>query len=252
VATRVEKQQADTVLYLYGVSTSSPRKLPAVAGVDGSASVETIDCGGIICWISRVPRGDFADNLPKNIENLDWLAPMTQQHQRTVTAIVETTDLLPSRFATIFMSEASLCADMKQRKAALEADLKRIKGSEEWGVKVFAVPPKVERPATVRSGKDYLQAKSALRKARQPAAGGEEIEHFASELEKLSVDMAEGGRISGGRKDLQYHMSLLLRRADRPKLQKVLKRFSAEWEGKRQIECTGPWPPYSFVSRLTE
>ncbi|HZQ67407.1 MAG TPA: GvpL/GvpF family gas vesicle protein, partial [Terriglobales bacterium] len=70
--------------------------------------------------------------------------------------------------------------------------------------------------------------------------------------EKISVDMAEGGRISGGRKDLQYHRSLLLRRADRTKLQKVLKRFSAEWEGKRQIECTGPWPPYSFVSRLSE
>lgn len=252
MATRVKKTQTGTVLYLYGISKDVPRKLPAVAGVDSSARVEILQCAGITCWVSHVPRTEFADNLSKNIEDLDWLAPMTTQHQRVVSAIAEMTDLLPARFATVFITRESLCADIKSRKATLAADLKRIKGNEEWGVKVFVLPQKVERPAAVRSGKDYLQAKSALMKARQPQAGGEDIERFAKKLEQISVDTAEGGRISGGRNDLQYHRSLLLRRTQRPKLEKLLKQFSAEWKGKRQIECTGPWPPYSFVSRLNE
>lgn len=251
MAGRIKPHQGDTVIYLYGVSKGVPRNAPALKGVDGSSAVETMDCG-LICWISRVPRAEFADNLAKNIENLDWLAPMTTQHQRVVSEITKTTDLLPARFGTVFLSDQSLCADISKRKAALEADLKRIKGNEEWGVKVFALPPKVERPAPVRSGKDYLAAKSALMKARQPQPGGEDVQRLATALEKLSIDTAEGGRISGGRKDLQYHTSLLVRRADRNKLQEILKRFSAEWEGKRQIEATGPWPPYSFVSRLSE
>ena len=42
---------------------------------------------------------------------------------------------------------------------------------------------------------------------------------------------------------------LLLRRPDRKKFEAILRRFSRQWAGAKQIECTGPWPPYSFVSR---
>jgi hypothetical protein len=29
----------------------------------------------------------------------------------------------------------------------------------------------------------------------------------------------------------------------------VLEKFANQWTRERRIECTGPWPPYSFVSR---
>jgi hypothetical protein len=28
----------------------------------------------------------------------------------------------------------------------------------------------------------------------------------------------------------------------------VLRKYAQQWGEERSIECTGPWPPYSFVS----
>lgn len=241
--------QDERVLYLYGI-TKSPAPTPGVSGVDDVAKIEPIACAGLVCWISRVPRWDFADNLSKNIENLDWLAAMSIRHQRAVSAIAEAAEILPARFGTIFLDESSLSADIKSRKEALEADFKRIQGSEEWGIKVFALPPQsVPLPATVRSGKDYLQAKSALIRKRASKGPDEEVRQLAEALKRISLATAEGGSISRGRRDLQYQVSLLLKKQDRKKLEDLLARFSTRWKQTRKIECTGPWPPYSFVSR---
>jgi hypothetical protein len=45
---------------------------------------------------------------------------------------------------------------------------------------------------------------------------------------------------------------LLVKRRKQQQLQSVLRKFSKRWAEERKIECTGPWPPYSFVSRASE
>jgi gas vesicle protein GvpL/GvpF len=40
---------------------------------------------------------------------------------------------------------------------------------------------------------------------------------------------------------------LLVRRNRREKLRAVLEKFGKRWEGRRRIECTGPWPPFAFA-----
>jgi hypothetical protein len=241
------------VLYFYGVTRKPGSRAGEMTGVDGVASIESMAHGGLYCWFSRVPRDEFAENLAKNMENLDWLAGMSIRHQRAIAAIRDSGDILPARFGTVFMSEDSLRADIEKRKAALEEDFRRVAASEEWGIKVFAIPP--ERPeaaARVRSGKEYLQAKSALLPRRRTPQSDSELQRFANALEKLAVATAEGGQISRGRRDLQFQISLLLKRDHRQKLETVVKNYSKEWKKVRHIECTGPWPPYSFVSRSSE
>ena len=246
---RQVRSKDDKVLYLYGITKGSEPGL-SIRGVDDIAPIETITCAGLVCWISRVSRIDFADNLPKNIENLDWLAAMSVRHQRAVSAIAEAHDTLPARFGTIFLNQSSLCRDIRDRKAVLERDFERVEGSEEWGIKVFAVPaPASAVPAKVRTGKDYLQAKSSLMQSRPGKKPDQDVARFAAELASISESTAAGGSISGGRRDLLYQVSLLLKKSKRKKLQALLRRFSEQWKGTRNIECTGPWPPYSFVSR---
>jgi hypothetical protein len=249
MARRVKPKPDDKVLYLYGITKASG-SAASVGGVDDVAAVETITCAGLVCWISRVSRTDFADNLSKNIENLDWLAAMSVRHQRAVSAIAEADDILPARFGTIFMNESSLCQDITARKKALENDFQRIEGSEEWGITVFALPAQENTlPAKVRTGTDYLQAKSTVMRTRRSKRLDEDIARFAAELESISQATAQGGRISAGRRDLLYQVSLLLKRTNRKKLEALLQRFSRQWKQTRNIESTGPWPPYSFVSR---
>src|ERR1700719_4160693 len=136
-------QAGAKVIYLYGLTEApgpSPERFRELEGVDGAAPVEAFPCGALVCWISRVPRTDFADDLFKNMQDLDWLAAATVRHQRAISVISETADILPARFGIEFLNEKSLRAHIDSRRAALQDDLKRIRGREEWGVKVFALP----------------------------------------------------------------------------------------------------------------
>ncbi len=243
------KKSGDEAVYLYGISPTSHMPTRQLIGVDGKSTAEPVHCAGLTCWISRVSKAEFVDSLSNNMENLDWLAEVTPRHQAVLAAIAEKNDVLPARFGTVFLNEVSLRSDVENRKPVLLSDLKRIQGNEEWGVKVFAVRPELVELPEVSTGKSYLQAKSALLRTRKPAEQDGEIARFAEELERFSVATAEGGKISGGRRDLRYQVSLLLKRSDRKKLDSILKKFENEWKDRRHIECSGPWPPYSFVTR---
>ncbi|OLB84718.1 MAG: hypothetical protein AUI17_06835 [Acidobacteriales bacterium 13_2_20CM_2_55_5] len=252
MARTMTRHQPDSVVYLYGVTRPPVSNPPQVPGVDGESKIEALDCAGLICWVSRFPAEDFGENLSRKLEDLDWLAAVSVRHQRAVASIADKQDMLPARLGTVFLSDSSLQDDISKRKAVLETDFSRIQGSEEWGVKVFVLPARVNLPPKVRTGKEYLQAKSSLLQSRTPPKADEDVKRFAYELDQLGVATAEGGKISGGRRDLQYQVSVLVKRADRTKLQNLLRRFSRDWKDKRKIEITGPWPPYSFVSRESE
>jgi hypothetical protein len=248
VATRLKVPLSPTVVYFYGITGKSAAGLELV-GVDGKSPVVPIACASLLCWISLVPREEFADNLAKNMEDLDWLSEAGVRHQRVVAGIAQAADILPARFGIVFLNVSSLKRDVLKRKKLLLANLRKVSGSDEWGVKIFAVQRKVEvpwkRPA---SGRDYLKRKAAL--LRRPAMGAvEDLQSFVTALRRISADLAEAGKIGGGQRDLQWQSSLLLKRAHRKKLEALLKKQSAKWEGSARIECTGPWPPYSFVSR---
>jgi hypothetical protein len=249
VATRV-KNDRGRVLYLYGIGSAPPGPAPNIAGVDGAAPVEGVVSAGLVCWVSLVAKTEFADQLARNMENLDWLAEVSVRHQRVVASIAETADILPARFGTVFLSRANLDSDVAQRKAVLLEDLARIRGCEEWGVKVFGKPAKPAAQAAPRSGREYLQARAGLLRSRAEKGPDPELERLASRLQEVAVEITAGGAISGGQPGLQWQASLLLKRSRRNSFQAVVEKFAADWSGDRRLECTGPWPPYSFVSRI--
>ena len=77
------------LLYLYGI-TQETATLPAtLRGVDGVSTVDPLDCSGSTCWVSRVPAGEFGEQLSQKMENLEWLADASVRHQRVVGAIHE-------------------------------------------------------------------------------------------------------------------------------------------------------------------
>ena len=57
----------DTVVYLYGVTLpekkGTDRASISAVGIDGSAPVESDEVAGLVCWISRVSKREFADKL---------------------------------------------------------------------------------------------------------------------------------------------------------------------------------------------
>jgi Gas vesicle synthesis protein GvpL/GvpF len=238
------------VFYLYGITESKSRELPELIGVDRFAPVETVDCEGVFCWISRVSALDFEKNLASNMENLDWLAETSVAHQRVIAAISRQTDILPTRFGTVFRTEDSLCKHVAKRVAGLKKDFQRIKGADEWGVKVFNLQPAALPVPKVSSGKDYLKAKAAMLPSRKSkSVQRADMVKFEQALASVASETAAAGNVSRGQRGLSFQTSLLVERSKRKKFESILEKFAREWMRERRIECTGPWPPYSFVSR---
>ena len=249
-ATAKAAKRPARVLYLYAISRMPRRRAPAIVekGVDGGAPVEALRSGKYLCWISRVPRRDFADHLTERMQDLDWLAAAGLRHQRAVAAITEKLPALPARFGTVFLSEASLAKHIADRTGALDAAFERAADADEWGVKVFATaPPRRRQAPRASSGAEYLKSKAEMLRPRSARKLDPEVQEFASALKKLAIADAPGGKASAGQPGLVWHSSFLIRRADRAKLESVLQKYARQWRDTRRIDCSGPWPPYSFV-----
>ena len=237
---------AGRVLYFYGATRSSLQTVTS-EGVDGISVVEALPCAGLMCWASRVSRAEFADRLAENMGNLEWLAVASVRHQRVVGEIASRTAILPARFGTVFLSEASLDEHVRKNKRSLLAAFRRIADADEWGVKVFAVAQKSPPAVGAASGTEYLRQKAAALEAARGVLDPD-VRSFAQALRRIAQASATGGKVSGGQRDLEWQASFLLRRSRQKQWRGVLDRFAARWQKTRRIECTGPWPPYSFVS----
>jgi gas vesicle protein GvpL/GvpF len=242
---------AGGALYLYGISRpwkSKPHKVKS-PGVDGVHAVEALPCGEFLCWVSPVNHVAFSRELESNMENLEWLALHGVRHQQVVAEIAKSVTIVPARFATLFSSEAALQKDVANRTSALKKVFSRITDADEWGVKVLVEeqPTVAAGPTAVASGRDYLQQKAARIKKR-PERADAEVEEFAAALEKVAADSAPSGKVSGSQPGLVWQATFLVPRTQRKPWEAVLQEFVQRWQGRRRIEVTGPWPPYSFVS----
>src|SRR5207244_13344264 len=131
-------------------------------------------------------------------------------------AIAEATEILPARFGKVFHDESSLQADLRGRKRTLEADFKRIKGSDEWGIKVFTVRRQVEVPTIVpKSGKDYLKSRAALLKRPSVSSSDSDIVRFSQAVALIAVETAGGGTISSGLRDLPSQTAIVSHVSDK-------------------------------------
>ncbi len=241
---------ADRALYLYAISQTPERTAEPVAaeGIDGQAKVEALRCEGQVCWISRVSKEEFAEQLTENMQDLEWLAAAGLRHQRAVAEISQQSATLPARFGTVFLSEDSLRQHVKERKKALQTAFERVADADEWGIKLFEVAkPRSAKTIQAASGSDYLKKKAAMLQPRAGKKLDDAGRELVAALTKLAVAAVPGGKASAGQPGLMWHASFLIRRKDRKKLEAVLKKYASRWPDSRRIDCSGPWPPYSFV-----
>lgn len=246
---------SDTALYLYGVSAAlktNGKPQMRQPGIDGADSIEAIACNGLTCWITRVPAAEFTSDLQRNMENLEWLADVSVRHQSAVSAIGARVTLVPARFGAVFFGQDSLDRHIKEQKSRITSALKKVESADEWGIKVFVRKPQaVSALATAASGADYLRKKAA-RLAEQNAARiaqDEDVKAFAAELGKAARATAPTGKMSAAQAGLQWQAAFLVSRSEKEKdrFDTVLRKYATKWGDTREIECSGPWPPYSFV-----
>ena len=246
------------------------KPLAANLQVEGMSTdkCQTVDAAGIAAIVSRVPLSEYGeDQLSANLGKLEWLADRAARHERIVQTFAAQASVVPLRFGTIFLSQDSVEAFIRDNQASISAMIDRLRGKEEWGLEVHvnretllaavekrssSVRELGERVARAAPGQAYLLGKS-LESLKQQAARDEVrrlLDAIASRMPYHSVDLGLP-KFGADRKELAGRFAFLVDRDQFETFRCLTENLAADFQALGlTIELAGPLPPYSFVDRL--
>jgi hypothetical protein len=158
------------------------------------------------------------------------------RHEQLVEGLMQDRAVLPLRYGTVLRDESELRGVMEERSAEFAELLDAVRGRVELAVRVLAGAPEAEPEERPASGKAYMETLARRRRSSEEAVAAlEPLEGVATaavrreaagDLTRLSF-LVERGRVE------DFNLRLEELRGEHPEL---------------NMTCTGPWPPYSFVS----
>ncbi|HET7273965.1 MAG TPA: GvpL/GvpF family gas vesicle protein [Longimicrobiaceae bacterium] len=217
----------------YGVD---PAPDAGLVGIDG-AEVCVLRTGKIGLWVSESAGSGVS------IHRL-------REHDKVVTAALTTATPLPVRFGTCFRDEASALGAMAQREADFLADLARVAGCVEMGVRVGwqvddepTCAPNSDRQPT--SGTEYLE----MRRLRANRVKDLKLRaaEVLTEIEKAM--QLEGVPVVRSILPVRELAGILAHLVQRTEIGSYRAAVDAAKSITQHLTLatTGPWAPYSFV-----
>jgi hypothetical protein len=150
---------------------------------------------------------------PGDLEDESRLERLVRAHNELLVGALEEGAVVPFRFGTTFTDRTALEAWLEQHRAALAAELDRLRGKAEWSVETVGTVPEVD-------ASQYLGARLAT--AARPGLR----ERLAAASEEVAGD------------------AYLVVTARQDEFAAAISDLEAEGY---ELRVTGPWPPYSFA-----
>jgi hypothetical protein len=246
-----------TYIYCVVANRSHPTMSRRPRGVPGLARPRLLELGrGLWAVVADAPAAQFsAGAINGKLADLDWVSRAALAHEAVVESFITARAVLPMKLFTIFSSDERALENLHERRAHIDAALKRVAGHQEFGVRVRLVR-EAARPSAVRrapaSGVAYLRGKKSQRDATsERAVRAREV--VAELFDRLAVHASLARRraaselpADGG--PLLLDAAFLIPRGR-------ARRFAAAVASRARtlspqgygITMTGPWPPYSFM-----
>ncbi|HZU13022.1 MAG TPA: GvpL/GvpF family gas vesicle protein [Chloroflexota bacterium] len=225
--------------YVYAIVPASAKMPPDLRGLDG-AVLHLISNRELAAITSPVEPGALATT--KHVF----------QHERTLEAVRETVPALPVRFGTILPDDASVVAALEDGYDSLIADLDRLGDKVEMGVTaVAAAAPSPPAPADAAAaaggpGSRYLRAR--VEEYRREESDRRAAEQMGRDLDRVLIPPALERRRLADREPARLRAGYLIDPASVPIFRERVERFRLSRPDLRVV-LTGPWPPYTFVSK---
>jgi hypothetical protein len=211
------------MIWVYGICERPELPAPGGRGL-AQAPLDGVREGELLAVVSRhsSPPGDPARDAL-------WA------HERVVERIMADRAVLPMRFGSKLADDDALREVLAARQQEFLATLDRVRGRVEVSVRAMQPLGAPRSPPVTTSGREYLEAK--LRNGREVATLDEPLASLAVEVSRQRSRAPEE----------LLRASYLIEEA-------VLARFRGTVERLQRMHptvailCTGPWPPYSFVT----
>lgn len=237
-----------TALYVYGLTSQVVSPPDGLAAVDApGATIECVDFGHAFALVSPIVA-----------TRLDPLRRHMLAHTRVLECALAAGCLLPARFGMIVASRERLAALIQHHAPTVAAQLRRVNGFVEAGVKaswardsvwrrVGAADPSIvadcARLAKADPNRAYFDRIDAGRRVSTALAALRAAD--ADRLDALIARFAAAIKPLPGADDMMFaHRAALVSRAAEPALYASLREFASDGVDVRYV---APVPPYNFV-----
>jgi len=270
----MSRSETSSLLYLYCIinpdsGTTELLSAGGIPGVEDGEPLFVVESAGLLAAVSHVPSETFSEEpLNELLTDLPRLAPYAIRHEQAIRDLCEAVPaLLPMTFGMVYRSEAGVQELLKERAGDFHARLARLRGQQEWEIKVFRRPAELLAAAAASTarrseptaagpdgpGRAYLlqrlhERRSAEEAARMAAemlgAVRDRIGAVSSSTHLETVDSAAVGDVG-----LVCRLAALVPATGAGAFRRLATDLTQQYEPLGMaLELSGPWAPYSFVT----
>jgi hypothetical protein len=243
-----------TYLYCLVQSERAPSVKGAPESVPGAGPVRALAIDrGVWAIAADAPLDRFSpDALHEQLRDIEAISRHALAHAAVIEFFFRKFVVIPLKMFTLFSSDVKAREQLVGTRGRLTRLFKRLRGLEEWGVRIAAGEAESEAAAGVSTGKDYLRVKKRLHAdaAAPPRATTAAITRSLNTLSRRAAGFQKDA-FPPPRKGKPYvaGASYLVAKQRRGEWRKSVSQVASALsrEGHR-LELSGPWPPYRFVS----
>lgn len=256
----------DQVLYLYGVIPRG-QSLPDEPGVEIRAVVHA----ELAALVEAVSAEELSLDRGEQLAALDRVARIAQKHEAVLESAMRHGPVVPSRLGNLFSSEEAVRRSLAANEDGFLAALERIRGREEWGLKLFCDEARLRAVlgpddphvrgfeaamASASPGHAFVLGKKREARLAEIATGRIDglIEETIDALEPETVDMrllrSLLADVAGEpRTQMALNLAVLVDVAVREVFHEAVATLAERFrEEGFTFEVSGPWPAYNFCA----
>lgn len=254
-------------IYLYGVIDNPDYKI-SVKGIDNVNDINAITYHDIAAVVSSVPLSEFGEGaLIAKSEDIEWLKKYSQIHMDIIQNITGHGTFIPFKFCTIFFNEDNIINFLMSNYDLLKSELLRLKGKEEWSLKVYCdlklfinnqmeeEKKKIEEATSKKSKGTAYFMKKKLEANIEDIAKNKIYSYMDDIYDRVSKESEDGLKnkllareITGKKEPMFLNASYLVSKNNTDNFIKKIEKLKEEYYEKNiLIEYSGPWPIFSFA-----
>ena len=259
------------VVWVYAITGSlAPDQLAGLAGVGGEP-IRAVTGVGLTAVVGSVEARTFGDQARADLmSDLSSIERLARAHHQVIACVAADGPVLPLRLGTIYPDDHTVRTLLGRSSAEFSVILDSFRGTEEWGVKVYAGEEDAASPYAAEEGMadEAVGRPDAPSSPGDPAPGDGEPdgdlvkpmpasghpEAFAEIVDRALAGIAiasrhyapQDPRIDSSEKSLVLNAAYLVLSDRASEFTAVARALTRAHRG-MGAGLTGPWPPYSFA-----
>ncbi|PAD22700.1 GvpL/GvpF family gas vesicle protein [Terribacillus saccharophilus] len=266
--------QKENYIYLYGIVPANELDVTPFSpftGIDKEQKATIARYGDIAAIYTEVDaeayEGEALETRMK--DDLEWLQESAMHHHEVLLSLQKQYTLIPMKFCTIYLSQGSLEEKLCEQAETIETLFTRIKGSEEWNLKIYcddeplrehvlqhspSIKEKMNEIETLPPGRQFFEKRKIdqLVDDELEKEKNQFCEQIHAELTEIAseekVKTAWSKDVTGRELEMSWNSVYLIQKNQVEAFLELVQQKNEESASSGwKFEATGPWPAYHFV-----